>query len=106
MVVLATIASVVVCDWIAVWPQSDDGAAWIGAVAALPAAMPPAGIGTVMLRRHRRRAPQATAPRTSSRFGTAAKKPTDPMPLRVSGRAEITALSPLVSDSRLPDTHK
>lgn len=36
MVVLVTIASVVVCGWIAVWLLSDVGAAWLGAVAGLP----------------------------------------------------------------------
>ena len=56
MVVLVTIASVVVCGWIAVWLLSDVGAAWLGAVAGLPVAMLPASIGTVMLRWHRQRA--------------------------------------------------
>jgi len=56
MVVLVTIASVVVCGWIAVWLLSDVGAAWLGAVAGLPVAMLPASIGTVILRWHRRRA--------------------------------------------------
>jgi len=55
MVVLVTIASVVVCGWIAVWLLSDVGAAWLGAVAGLPVAMLPASIGTVILRWHRRR---------------------------------------------------
>ena len=41
MVVLVTIASVVVCGWIAVWLLSDVGAAWLGAVAGLPVAMLP-----------------------------------------------------------------
>src|SRR6266516_316217 len=50
-----TIASVVVCGWIAVWLLSDVGAAWLGAVAGLPVAMLPASIGTVMLRWHRQR---------------------------------------------------
>src|SRR5215211_6057328 len=36
MVVLVTIASVVVCGWIAVWLLSDVGAAWLVAVAGLP----------------------------------------------------------------------
>jgi hypothetical protein len=39
MVVLVTIASVVVCGWIAVWLLSDVWAAWLGAVAGLPVAM-------------------------------------------------------------------
>lgn len=56
MVVLVTIASVVVCGWIAVWLLSDVGAAWLGAVAGLPIAMLPASIGTVILRWHPRRA--------------------------------------------------
>ena len=68
MVALVTIAPVVVCGWIAVWLLSDVGAAWLGAVAGLPVAMLPASIGTVILRWHRRRAPQATAHPTSSRF--------------------------------------
>jgi hypothetical protein len=46
MVVLVTIASVVVCGWIAVWLLSDVGAAWLGVVAGLPVAMLPASIGT------------------------------------------------------------
>lgn len=54
MVVLVTIASVVVCGWIAVWLLSDVGAAWLGAVAGLPVAMLPANIGTVILPWHRR----------------------------------------------------
>ena len=41
MVALVTIASVVVCGWIAVWLLSDVGAAWLGAVAGLPVAMLP-----------------------------------------------------------------
>ena len=53
MVVLVTIASVVVCGWIAVWLLSDVGAAWLGAVAGLPVAMLPASIGTVILWWHR-----------------------------------------------------
>jgi len=68
MVVLVTIASVVVCGWIEVWLLSDVGAAWLGAVAGLPVPMLPASTGTVILRRHRGGQPQATAPRTSSRF--------------------------------------
>jgi len=36
LVVLVTIASVVVCGWIAVWLLSDVGAARLGAVAGLP----------------------------------------------------------------------
>lgn len=56
MVVLVTIASVVVCGWIAVWLLCDVGAAWLGAVAGLPVAMLPASIGTVIVRLHRRRA--------------------------------------------------
>jgi len=38
MVVLVTIASVVLCGWIAVWLPSDVGAAWLRAVAGLPGA--------------------------------------------------------------------
>jgi hypothetical protein len=53
MVVLVTIASVVVCGWIAVWLLSDVGAAWLGAVAGLPVAMLPASIRTVILWWHR-----------------------------------------------------
>jgi hypothetical protein len=49
MVVLVTIASFVVCGWIAVWLLSDVGAAWLGAVAGLPVAMLSASIGTVIL---------------------------------------------------------
>jgi len=56
MVILVTIASVVFCGWIAVWLLSDDGAAWLGAVAGLPVAMLSASIGTVILRWHRQRA--------------------------------------------------
>ena len=56
MVALVTIASVVVCGWIAAWLLSDVGAAWLGAVAGLPVAMLPVSIGTVILRWHRRRA--------------------------------------------------
>jgi hypothetical protein len=44
MVVLVTIASVVVCGWIAVWLLSDVGAAWLGgparAVGSPPSATP------------------------------------------------------------------
>src|SRR6266581_9246148 len=68
MVVLVTIASVVVCGWIAVWPLSDVGAAWLGAVAGLPVAMLPASIGTSSCGGIDGVQPQATAPRTSSRF--------------------------------------
>jgi hypothetical protein len=56
MVVLVTITSIVVCDWIAVWLLSNLGAAWLGGVAGPPVAMLPASIGTVILRWHRRRA--------------------------------------------------
>jgi uncharacterized membrane protein YfcA len=56
MVALVTIASVVVCGWIAVWLLSHVGAPWLRAVAGLPVAMLPASIGTVILRWHRRRA--------------------------------------------------
>jgi len=56
MVVLVTIASVVVCGWIAVWLPSDVGGAWLGAVAGLLVAMLPASIGTAILLWHRRRA--------------------------------------------------
>lgn len=52
MAALVTIASVVVCGWIAVWLLSDVGTAWLGAVAGLPVAMLPASIGTVILRWH------------------------------------------------------
>jgi len=55
IVVLVTIASVVVCGWIAVWLLSGVGAARLGAVAGLPVAMLPS-IRTVILRSHRRRA--------------------------------------------------
>ena len=56
MVVLVTIAPVVVCGWIAVRLLSPVGAAWLGALAGLPAATLPASIATVILRWHRRRA--------------------------------------------------
>jgi hypothetical protein len=56
MVALVTIASVIICGWIAVSLLPGAGAAWPGAVAGLPVAMLPASIGTVILRWHRRRA--------------------------------------------------
>ena len=36
MAALVTIASIVLCGWIAVWLLSDVGAAWLGALAGLP----------------------------------------------------------------------
>ncbi len=68
MVVLVTIASVVVCGWIAVWLLSDVGAADSGPWQVCPSrcsqrASEPSSCGGIDGVQ-----PQATAPRTSSRF--------------------------------------